>query len=276
MVGVKSCSMNAFEEVSRPVIFEHEGTEYSYWGKGSSFLISTSRQCYWVTAAHVLKNLGGSVQSLRVFPSDQSRVSLPFNQQCTIRTGPRDDEDHKDVFVLRIDLSEFDSSGDSPLVTQDIDQGTLAAEDLRPDDVLWVIGYPAESNFIDYDSHKIKTTRSVIRGVYAGFSISEHCHKLTIASSIKLESYDGLSGSPVFFLKSIPKNGMTLLYPLLVGMLLWGTASSSTMHFVSSRVITSLINAAEKRPNMPLVPTAHPLARVGARASGAAAAQRRR
>jgi hypothetical protein len=160
--------MHAFEGISRPVLFEHRDPEFSYWGKGSSFLISTSRQCYWVTAAHVLSNVGGSAPSLRISPSDASRVSLPFNQQHTINKGLSDDEDHKDILVLRIDLSRFDSSGDAPLVTQDIDRGILHAEDLQSGDELWVIGYPAESNFIDYDCREISSTRSVLRAIYLG------------------------------------------------------------------------------------------------------------
>ena len=237
--------MSSFEEACRPVIFKHDHPKYSYWGKGSSFLIANPRAFYWVTASHVLSNMVGSAQSLRIFPSDHSQISLPFNEQYTIKRGLADDEDHKDIFVLRIDLNEFDSSGDVPLVAQDVDQGMLSAEDLKPDNELWVVGYPDESNFIDYDSRKLRNTRSVLRAIYRGPSISDHCHELKIESSIKLDSYDGLSGSPVFHMKPRAVNGETLLYPLLVGMLIRGTALSETAHFVSSSVIVSLISAAE-------------------------------
>jgi len=238
--------MNQFEEACRPVIFEYKHAEFSYWGKGSSFLVANSNSYFWITASHVLSNSRGSVQSLRIFPSDQSRVSLPFNEKYTIKRGLTDDEDHKDLFVLRIDLKEFDSFGDTPLVAQGIDRGMLPAEDLTRGDELWVIGYPSESNLIDYDSREIKNTRSVIRGVYRGRSISDHCHELGIESSIKLDTYDGLSGSPVFHMKPGTDRGQVVFYPLLVGMLLRGTASSAIAHFVSSNVIVSLIGLAEK------------------------------
>jgi hypothetical protein len=237
--------MSSFEETCRPVIFKHDDPEYSYWGKGSSFLIATSRAFYWVTASHVLSNMGGSAQSLRILPSDHTQISLPFNGQYTIKRGLAEDEDHKDIFVQRIDLNEFDGSGDFPLVAQDIDQGMLSAEDLKPDNELWVVGYPAESNIIDYDSRKFRNTRSVLRAIYRGQSISDHCHELKIESSIKLGSYDGLSGSPVFHMKSREVNGETLSYPLLVGMLIRGTALSETAYFISSSVIVSLISEAE-------------------------------
>lgn len=238
--------MNSFEEACRPVIFEQEHAEYHYWGKGSSFLIANSRAYYWVTASHVLSNMGGSAQSVRIFPSDHSRISLPFNEQYTITKGLADDEDYKDVFVLRIDLEEFAGSGDAPLVAQDIEQGIWLAEDLTLGSELWIIGYPSESNFVDYDAQKIRNTRSVLRAIYQGPSILDHCHELMVESTVRLQSYDGLSGSPVFHMKSKVTNGETLLYPLLVGMLLRGTASSSTAHFVSSNVIVNLIVQAEK------------------------------
>lgn len=238
--------MNQFEEACRPVIFEQGHAEFSYWGKGSSFLIANSNNYFWVTASHVLVNMGGSAQSLRIFPSDHSQISLPFNEQYTVNKGLIDDEDHKDVFMLRIDLKEFDSFGDTLLVAQDIEHGILPAEHLKPNDELWVIGYPSESNFIDYDSREIKNTRSVLRAIYKGTSVSDHCHELTIESSIKLQSYDGLSGGPVFHMKEGPHNGEAVVYPLLVGMLIRGTAESGIAHFVSVRVIAEIVNLVDK------------------------------
>ena len=64
--------MSLFEEASRPVIYEQDNSEFSYWGKGSSFLVANSHNYYWVTASHVLKNMGGSADALRIFPSDKS------------------------------------------------------------------------------------------------------------------------------------------------------------------------------------------------------------
>lgn len=238
--------MSQFEEACRPVIFEYDGAEFSYWGKGSSFLIASAKNFYWVTTSHVLTNMGGSAQSLRVFPLDNSKISLPYNEQYTVNRGLTDDEDYKDVFMLRINLKEFDRYGDTPLVAQDIEKGAVSAERLKPGDELWIIGYPSESNFIDYDGCEIKNTRSVLRAIYKGESASVHCHELNIDSSIKLESYDGLSGSPVFHMKHAIENGEIVRYPMLVGMLIRGTASSGIAHFVGSRVIVDIVNIAEK------------------------------
>jgi hypothetical protein len=236
--------MHQFEETSRPVIFEHGDSKFPYWGKGSSFLLANSKSYYWITASHVLTNMGGSVQTLRIFPSDHSRISLPFNEQYTITKGSTDDEDYKDIFALRINIKEFEDFGDAPLIAQDANRGVLPAEQLTLGDELWVIGYPAESNFIDYDCGQIRNTRTVILAIYRGPSVSDHCHEVGIESSIRLHSYDGLSGSPVFYMRSQVHDEQTVLYPLFVGMLLRGTASSSLAHFVSMSVISRIISLA--------------------------------
>jgi hypothetical protein len=243
--------MNQFEEICRPVIFKHKDTEfpYCYWGKGSSFLIASSNNYYWVTAYHVLINMEGCVQSLRIFPSDNSQLSLPFNEKFTVNSESTDDDDYKDILMLRINLDEFDNFFDTPLVAQDIEQGIFPAEYLKPNDELWIIGYPAESNCIDYDSREIKNTRSILRANYKGRSVLDHCHELAIESSIKLESFDGLSGSPIFHMKQIIGNEDATVYPLLVGMLIRGTASSGIAHFVSVSVIANIVNLAERVPD---------------------------
>jgi hypothetical protein len=236
--------MHDFEETARPVIFEHPDEAFSYWGKGSSMLLANAKHYFWVTASHVLKNTGGTAQALRIFPSDDSRISLPFDEQYTIKPELTEDEDYRDVFVLRINLKEFDDSGDAPLVAQDAEQGLLPAEGLAVGTVLWIIGYPAERNEIDYEQGRIKNSRAVIRALYVGPSSADHCHIARVSSSICLESFDGLSGSPVFHLQPAALAGQEVLVPRVVGMLIRGTASSQLVHFVSSKVIGRLIQLA--------------------------------
>lgn len=236
--------MHDFEETARPVIFEHPDEAFLYWGKGSSMLLANAKHYFWVTASHILKNTGGTVQALRIFPSDNSQISLPFDEQYTINSDLSEDEDYRDVFVLRINIKEFDDSGDAPLIAQDTEQGLLQAEGLAFGTVLWIIGYPAERNAIDYEQGRIRNSRAVIRAVYLGQSSADHCHVARVNSSICLESFDGLSGSPVFYLQPTILAGQEVLFPRLVGMLIRGTASSQLVHFVSSKVIGQLIQLA--------------------------------
>ncbi len=244
--------MNDFEQTARPVIFEHPDDAFPYWIKGSSILLANSKHFFWITATHVLKNMGGTVQALRIFPSDSSRISLPLNEQYTIKSELSEDEDYRDVFALRIDIRSFADSGDAPLIAQDTEQGLLHAEDLPGGAILWIIGYPAERNEIDYEQGRIKNSREVIRAEYMGPSSAEHCHVARVNSSIFLESFDGLSGSPVFYLQPAVLAGQEVLLPKLVGMLIRGTASSQLVHFVSSKVIGRIIQLAsdgDAQPN---------------------------
>ena len=236
--------MHEFESAARPVIFEQDEANYPYWGKGSSFLVANSKHYFWVTAGHVIERLGGSADALRIFPSDNSRISLPFNEKYTLKTEGLDDEEYKDLYVLRIALSEFEEFGDAPLIAQDADVGLMPAEELAPNDELWIVGYPAESTSINFETGTIRQTRSVIRAVYLGHSVSDYCHSARVETTICLSSYDGLSGSPVFFLQSMKVCGNDVLLPLLVGMLLRGTAESSLVHFLSARVVKRLIDLA--------------------------------
>lgn len=237
--------MYQFEEVSRPVLFEDPTSEFTYWGNGSSFLISSANAVYWVTAAHVMKNMGARAHSVRICPSDVSRVSLPFNERYTVTKGAQDDEDYNDIFMMRIDLSHFDRSGDAPLVSQRLEDGVLPASRLKCGDELWVIGYPGDSNVIDYDTRSIKNTRSVIRAIYNGTFVSEHCHSIRIETSLALKTYDGLSGSPVYLLQQRSIGGETVAFPMMVGMVLRGTASSRKLHFVCVSVLADLVRAVE-------------------------------
>lgn len=235
--------MHAFEEVARPVIFEHSDENFPYWGSGSSMLLANSQHFFWVTASHVLKNLGGALENLRIFPSDVSTISLPFIESYQIQCGESDDE-YRDILVLRINLKEFDKFGDVPLRAQNIELGLLSAEELAVGAELWIVGYPEEKNCIDYEQAQIKNSRAVIRAIYQGTSLSDHCCTAKINSSIQLTSYNGLSGSPIFYLQPIIQNSQEVLFPRLVGMLLRGTAESGFVHFVSANVIGELIKQA--------------------------------
>ena len=239
--------MSRFTESSKPVLYEYNHPDFAYWGKGSSFLIASDCDFYWVTAAHVLANANAEADSLRIFPSDGSGISLPFDEQYTVNRGKTDDEDYKDLFVLRIDQHNFDKYGDAPLIAQDLRTGVLSADALKPSDELFIVGFPAESNLVNYQSSEIKNTRSVLRGIYRGKSSSMHCHELCMETSIALDSYDGLSGSPVYYMKHQTRGREELAFPMLVGMLIRGTASSRIAHFVGSDVIVNIIKLAEEK-----------------------------
>lgn len=237
--------MYAFEQACRPVLFEADNDEYSYWGKGSSLLVANSKAFYWITAKHVMDNLGGTAEALRIFPSDSSQISLPYDEQYTLNKGETDDEDFKDLYILRVDLADFDQSGDTPLTAQDIEAGVLEPENLCAGDELFIVGYPSESRIVDYVESKIAYTRKAIRGLFDGPSIGAHCFKTKIDTTVELDDYDGISGAPVFRFQKKQIDGEDWTFPMLVGLVLRGSGQSSTAHFVGAHVIVNAIRCAE-------------------------------
>ena len=235
-----------FEEACRPVLFEQDDSDYPYWGKGSSVIVANTKYYYWVTSAHVINNMGGSSDSVRIFPTDNSRVSIPFNQLYRIEAEEDISEDYKDLYVLRIDLEEFAKNGDMPLTAQDIEYGAFPPAKLNTGDRLMVICYPSESRAVDYEEYKIKYKREPLSAEYIGKSrYAEHCHTLRFSESVQLDDYDGISGSPVFYMNEVMHECRSVFFPLLVGLIIRGGSNSRQAHFISVDVLVNLIQKAE-------------------------------
>ena len=227
---------STFDEIARPIWFEHDDPIYSIWVKGSSFICADAKHFYWVTAAHVLTNTKADPQSLRIFSSDSATTTLSFDEKYTLtETDARDD--YRDIFILRVDDEEFSKCGDSALIGQDIQDGFLDVDSLPLGSELWIVGYADDDNYVDYEQAKIKQTRSVVRAIYQGQGVSDYCHTARVESSIKLSSFDGLSGSPVFY-KRIDGGEERMV---LAGMLIRGTANSLMVHFINAAVIRRMI-----------------------------------
>jgi hypothetical protein len=80
--------MNEHERASRPVLFRMNDSEYPYWGRGSSLFVSSDQNVYWITARHVIEKQGASAHDLLITPSDESAVSVPFNELIQIEKDP--------------------------------------------------------------------------------------------------------------------------------------------------------------------------------------------
>ena len=222
-----------YQEAARPVVFEADCEGYSYWGLGSSVLVWHADTYFWVTAKHVMEKQSQSFETLRIFPADASRMSLPFNALCKINT-PDPEEEFADLYILQINLAEFASSGDAPLTAQDLAEGTYCTDNLSAGDDLLIVGYPEESRSVDYEQFKIKYKRHILPAVFVGPGSQRHCYQLRIKDNLGLSTYNGLSGSPIFRIVTVG----SFAYPMFVGLLLRGSAESQIGHFVGSQVIS--------------------------------------
>lgn len=240
--------MATYLDIARPFVVQNADDNYPYSGVGSSFVVSTKNSDYWITAAHVVRVFRGDAESIRVFPTEQSRQSLPFNESYSINTvRGSDDEDFKDVYGLRINLNEFQRCGDTALVSSAVDTGFFNPLKLQGGARLAIVGYPSEKNYIDYANSKINIQRYIFDAHYLGESISAHCYQLMVKDSLSLESFDGLCGSPVFYFPKvdIAHQNQPSRDPHFVGMIIRGSPSSSLMQFISAQVIENLVTLAE-------------------------------
>jgi hypothetical protein len=233
--------MSLYLEATRPVLFESEEGDYAYFGLGSSALFSSVANIYWVTAKHVIENQRQDIRSVRVFPSEGSRCSIPFKALLKIEEDPND-SDYADLFIAQVNNAEFQNSGDTILTAQRVEDGLLPSSKLCVGDELFVVGFPGESRAVDYEEFKIKYQRSIYVGKYAGDAIMRYCHKISFRTDHGLNDFNGLSGSPVYKMLSTGN----IVQPIVVGILLRGTASSSSGYFVESDVLHYAIQKSEK------------------------------
>jgi len=226
--------MNEFLQASRPILFESSLGDHSsetvYWGKGTSFLASYNGQYYLITANHVMKNQSATHDLLRIFPTDTSNYTIPFNAQYELKPlNQNEQEEYHDIYLMRIDIPMQIRNSDSPLFAIDLNKSIMSPESLSIDTKLGIIGFPADNREVDYEFLKIKYKRSVMSAKYKGRSSFDHCYSLCITDSLGHESIDGMSGSPVFYFQNIKE----IAIPRLVGMMIRGSVESGNGHFVS-------------------------------------------
>ncbi len=234
-----------FNDVAQPVIFESAYPEFRYWIHGSSVLLSTAERCYWVTAAHVMEKSGAAPGALRIFPADDSTRSLPFDEQYEIQKTFMGDDDFKDLFALRVNLGRFKSHGEGALVALDVNRHLIGAESLSGSSPLCLVGYPSAINSVDYEEGTLNTARTVLSARYVGPGPSDHCHIAELDKAASLSSLDGLSGGPVFSIGSRDAGAPEEPGPVMVGLMLRGTAESGRVHFLSASVISRMIRLLE-------------------------------
>jgi hypothetical protein len=231
--------MQEVERPSRPVLFLAKESEYPYWGRGSSLFVASDRNVYWLTARHVIERQGASAPDLIVTPTDDSAITVPFNELIQIARDP-DNPDYKDLFMLRINLEEFWGSTDSELYAWNIDRNFFDCSQLSQGDELFVLGFPSESRFVDYETKRVHFTKVVLRGVYEGLSSEEHCHKLRLETSVDLKELDGLSGGTVFRHPRNPNEPSEF-----VGLVVRGTAVSGFVYFIDCAVIADFVRLSD-------------------------------
>ncbi|MFZ2266210.1 MAG: AAA family ATPase [Azonexus sp.] len=97
----------------------------------------------------------------------------------------------------------------------------------------FILGYPADHSFADYDNEMLCTDRITLHARYIGRSFP-YLHEIEISDRHTLKTFSGFSGAPVFAWTS--RTGMQAALSFC-GMALRGSAESGRIHFLDRSVL---------------------------------------
>lgn len=181
------------EDVSRsilPLCFESGFEDVHYGTKGTGFLVRRNGALWLATAAHCVP---GDRSGVRV-PRDEDAsewMTLGDSAALEARDGVEDSAS-ADLAVVRVLNSEAEVA---PAINLD---AILIASEMASGDLVWVAGYPAVANWIDFDRDppEHRQQRHRVDAWYdAPDPSSAYMHVILLGF---VEATDGLSGSPVF------------------------------------------------------------------------------
>lgn len=208
-----------------PVLIETGFDGWPYAVRGTFFVAEIAGSMYVVTARHVVE--GNSATSVFFRYRSGSRFSLPLNQVITIKeyAGPESPE-CTDVILYRVATEEVTEA----FVNAKLDETKKPWCSLAAGDALLFRGYPSELQKVEESGFKEKGV--VLEAKYHGPSKHPGCHEIELYPTELFTLHDGLSGSPVFLIKS----GVAQL----VGLLVKASSYQNKALFVDGSVIYAM------------------------------------
>lgn len=225
-------------QCSVPLLWENPDPAFPYTVGATGFLIAYCGDFFVVTARHNIR--GREIKQLLV-PFDAGRRDfLPFESAYFPMAGENEaDTDYSDIVLLKVARSLapchwlvgpqwFDLHFKRHLPTLSVGDTVLTA------------GFPLSLQSIDYDASHLRRQRFVVEGTYVGSAASVHCHQIQLTElpdlpkpAVSDEPFSGLSGSPVFAIRSGEGQGVCYL----AGVMLRATSSSLMGRFVHSSIV---------------------------------------
>lgn len=220
----------------QPLVFETGFGEAPYSIFGTVFLVGFRGRAFVVTARHNLTLSGKGSNPLCIFPNDTSQRILPLQDVFFM---PMDDvsEDFADFAIIEIDRNRLDDETSEAILID----CAKASGDWYEYALLsryFVLGYPSDYSFIDYERNVVAHGRIALVGKYVESSEPRYLHELDIDDSKGLSTFSGFSGGPVFsWIEKEPGRGEIAW----CGMVVRGTPNSRRMHFVDREVLLSAL-----------------------------------
>lgn len=188
---------------TRLLLFEEDSPDGQTWIGGTCFFRRTLRGHYVVTAKHCLKEVESrivDVQQVKVQIEHGSRQVVPTRQALLCDTGNDRNASLGDLALLEIDEEVLGTEGVRSLhalnfsMVLDMDSCLQASKSS-----LLICVYPWEKSNVDYDRGTITRTTIFLDAVFDGPAEDAFCYKLRFKQETSLKSFNGFSGSPVFF-----------------------------------------------------------------------------
>jgi hypothetical protein len=215
----------------QPLVFETGNAEFPYSTKGTVFLVGYEGKHYVLTARHALNP--ENPLPICVFPSDTSHRLIPLEDVFFV---PRSDvdQDFVDVAVISIQTRDVTHPEVAGAIIIDMARACREWQCCAEDAQFFILGYPEERSFVYYETQEIRTDRVALFGRYGGLSSVPYLHLFRVSDSMSLKTFSGFSGGPVFAWIEKPDQRPV---PVLCGMALRGTPSSSLIHFLDRQVL---------------------------------------
>lgn len=198
----------------------NDETYYSILGSG--FLVREFGKVWAITARHTIRDI------------DPNTIRIPRCMKCQTfnkvinrlnynLAGEIDDTDQADVTIFEIDDSYIFECCSSQLTPAE-----SISNSCRANDRILVRGFPNDKlarNEIDYEKRHITIQAANFAGSIVSQSKLAGCINVTLRNSFDLDTYDGISGAPVY---TYNHKGFQL-----VGMMLRGSNPEAGQSFLS-------------------------------------------
>ncbi len=232
--GLLSCA--------RPLYLETEIEGFDYGQVGSCFLVRnsnilwvmTARHCLWPNRQPKLAEIGGVIERLWVSQLliDATPMCFGFTQ-ARVASSP--------THVVASDVVVIDVANDPPPETADFcDLATFPLCTPLSGDKLVIAGYPKIVNEIQYpqaNGGKLKPKRLLASGSFLPEGTAPALHAMILDKPDTLASYNGMSGSPVFRVRTLGSQ----TFAELAGLAVREMISTGTIDFIPSRVLETVL-----------------------------------
>ncbi len=216
-------------ECAKPLVFENEDEEFSYSMQGTGFLARFNGRYFGITAKHCLRTR--TRESVRFELDEKGEHFLPLKAVHILEADNEADFSDLAFFEIEQNLVEAaDLQGNQFL---DIDYFIGLDCKLNPKATLALRGFPSQLNFVDYERRVIHTQGFCTDGNFGGAAESQYCGLIKFIDLEKIESLDGLSGSPVFQFEKLERG----YHYLFAGVLIRGSKASGLGSFIYSSIV---------------------------------------